>query len=133
VNGKRLGNYLPIRPTAPTESGVAVIPTCTITASAAANKISIAAAPTGFNVNSPDNWFYVARYLQLSPGATSTLRRRTGIALETGDIGVPPIFPMAISLGFTIIQNYVYPVEVTLFDVYGRTSSPYRTSVVAGA
>jgi hypothetical protein len=132
INGSRIAAGLALNDTPPSIPGVAVIPTCDITLAKTAHLITIVAAPTGFVPANPLNSFTIATYLMTNAGSESTYRRRRVIELITGNV-TPITFPHTVTAGQNLNIGSILPVEITLYDIHGRVSSPFCRSVIIAA
>jgi len=128
INGFRLRVALAVADSAPDMNGVAILPSCTITADHGTNNITIATAPSGFVDTNPNNGFAVLRYLQTSAGSIAEWRRPIYAGWCAGN-AAPPTFPMNIGGNPPLHALNRLPIGIVMTDIHGRISSEFRQSV----
>jgi len=129
INGARVRTGQALTDAAPAIAGVAILPSCTIKADPTSNTVTIFTAPTGFILTDPLNGFAVRRYLQTSPGSINQWRRPQYISFVAGAVS-PPTFPLDIGGNPPLVQKNRLPVDIIMFDIHGRVSSPFAQSVI---
>jgi len=129
INGARVRTGQALTDAAPDIGGVAILPSCTIKADHVSNNVTIFTAPAGFVATNPLNGFAVRRYLQTSPGSINQWRRPEYISFVAGNAS-PPTFPLDIGGNPPLIEKNRLPVDIIMFDIHNRVSSPFAQSVV---